>query len=475
MKRTPLDKPPRELTPEALTCLHDYTVKLLATTGVAFHSTEALNIFKHHGMKTEGNVVRFRPEQISSALDSAPASVFVRARNRSHDLQIGGKGSIFAPGYGAPFVLAADGAMRLATMTDYRQFCQLVQTSSHISCNGYMMVQPSDLPVETAHLDMLLASMTLCDKVYMGSTGSAQTARDALAMARIVWPTLDFPVMIALISSLSPLQFSGEMADSLITFAEAGQPIIIMGGGMLGSTAPIDTPSFLVTQNAVVLAGLCLAQFIRPGTPVIYGVGGAPLDMKTGNYSIGAPEEPFLVCLGSQIAQHYQLPCRGGGALTDAVSADFQAGAESTATLVAAVAGGVDFILHACGILGTYIAMSYEKFLADEELCGYVSKMFKSIDFALESPDLEMIRQVGVGGEYLTRVETLKRCRTEFFQPTLAWRRNHDKWAAEGRLRLDQRASQNLKTRLEAYVQPDLDPGVEAALTAYVRSRKTDC
>ena len=95
--------------------------------------------------------------------------------------------------------------------------------------------------------------------------------------------------------------------------------------------------------------------------------------MKTGNCAIGAPEEPALVRLGVQLARYYDLPCRGGGALTDSLTADFQAGAESMATLMAAVAGGVDFILHACGILGTYIAMSYEKFLAGRRvvrICG---------------------------------------------------------------------------------------------------------
>ena len=70
--------------------------------------------------------------------------------------------------------------------TDYQKLCQLVQTSQYISCNGFMMVQPSDVKAETAHLDMLLANLTLCDKIFMGSAGSAQTARDSLAMARIV-------------------------------------------------------------------------------------------------------------------------------------------------------------------------------------------------------------------------------------------------------------------------------------------------
>lgn len=453
---------------------HEYTIQVLTDPGVAFHSEKVLKIFKNHGMNVDGNVVRFQPDQITSALETATSSFTVRARNRENDLHIGGHETIFAPGYGPPFVIDLDGSLRSATMDDYTKFCCLVQSSQYINCNGHMMVQPSDVPSDTAHLDMLAASLRFCDKVFMGASGSEQMAKDSLEIAKMVWPDLDFPVMISLISSLSPFQFSREMAESLLVFAQAGQPIIIMGGGMLGATSPIDISSFLVVQNAVFLAGLCLAQLVRPGTPVIYGVGGSPLDMKTGNFSIGAPEEPILVRLGSQMAKFYDLPCRGGGALTDAVTLDYQAGMESMATLSSSVKEGVDFILHSCGILGTYLAMSYEKFLADEEMCGYILQMAKSLDRVYQPPDLDLIRQVGIGGEYLTCPETLKRCRTEFFQPDFAWRKGYPAWDTEGRKPIAQRISKKIEARLNIDGQPKLDRGLDKALTHYIKTRKAN-
>ena len=457
---------------DLLTGLHEHTIQVLADPGVAFHSKKALKIFKRHGMNVDGNVVRFQPDQITSALETAPSSFTVKARNRENDLHIGGHETVFAPGYGPPFVIELDGSLRSATMEDYTKFCRLVQSSPYINCNGHMMVQPSDVPPDTAHLDMLAASLRHCDKVFMGASGSEQMAKDSLEMARLVWPDLDFPVMISLVNSLSPLQFAKEMAESLIVFAQAGQPLMIMGGGMLGATSPIDISSFIVVQNAVFLAGLCLAQLVRPGTPVIYSVGGAPLDMKTGNYSIGAPEEPVLIRLGSQMAKFYNLPCRGGGALTDAVTLDYQAGMESMATLSGSVKEGMDFILHSCGILGTYLAMSYEKFLADEEMCGYILQMSKYLDRIYQPPDLALIRQVGIGGEYLTSPETLKRCRTEFFQPDLAWRKGYHAWDREGRQPMAQRISKKIEARLNIDGQPNLDRGLDKALASYIKIRK---
>ena len=101
--------------------------------------------------------------------------------------------------------------------------------------------------------------------------------------------------------------------------------------------------------------------------------------------------------------------------ITDAHFPDIQAGIESALALAMTVMSGSHFILHGCGILGAYIAMSYEKFLADEELCGMVRRMLKEIEVSDQGIDLETIREVGIGGEYLTHPRTFERCRTEFF------------------------------------------------------------
>jgi trimethylamine:corrinoid methyltransferase-like protein len=39
--------------------IHDASLKILAETGVVFHHEEALSVFKKHGAKVEGQVVKF--------------------------------------------------------------------------------------------------------------------------------------------------------------------------------------------------------------------------------------------------------------------------------------------------------------------------------------------------------------------------------------------------------------------------------
>ncbi|NOY46420.1 MAG: trimethylamine methyltransferase [Deltaproteobacteria bacterium] len=465
-----------EFTPEELQRLHDASMELLATTGVAFNEPEALEIFKKHGKSVDGKVVRLTEADVRAALETAPGRFVIHARNPEHDVAVGGDDFVLAPGYGAPFVATAEGVQREATLEDYDRFCKLIQTSPYLDMNGFMMVEPSDVPSDTAHLDMLFSSIVLCDKAFMGAPVSRQGARDTLEMAGRIWGGTEAirnkPVTISLINSLSPLQFSEEMAASLIELARYGQPCVVAALIMAGSSGPVTLAGVLALQNAEILAGITLAQLVNPGTPVVYGSTSSAMDMRSGGLSIGAPEYPMFVSAAAQMARFYGLPCRSGGALTDSHVPDAQAGMESALSLLTTVRNGVNFVLHSAGILGSYIAMSFEKFLLDEELCGMVRKIASPVTVTDETIDLPTIQQVGIGGQYLTQPKTFKLCRTEFFLPKLANRASHEGWKQAGGLDAARRAARAVEDRLARYRKPDIDPAVERDLAAYVETRK---
>jgi trimethylamine--corrinoid protein Co-methyltransferase len=444
--------------------------------GVAFNEEESLDIFKKNGFKVDGKTVFLSEKDVRSALESAPQRFTLAARNPANSVELGDDDFAFVPGYGAPFIITSDGQKREATMEDYDNFCKLVQTSKYIDMNGFMMVEPSDIPPETAHLDMLLSSIVLCDKPFMGSPVSKEGAQDAIEMAGLVWggkdKIKDTPVSVSLINSLSPLQFSEEMAGSLIELARYGQACVLASLAMAGASGPVELAGVLAMQNAEILAGLTLAQLVRPGVPIIYGSTSSPMDMRTGGLSIGAPELSMLVSCTAQMARFYHLPSRSGGGLTDANFPDAQAGIESAMALITAARNGINFILHACGILGAYVAMSYEKFIMDEELCGMVKKLIQSIEISNETIDLATIEEVGIGGNYLTQPKTFELCRTAFFLPELMTVQDYDGWQSAGGKRADERASDLLNKRLANYEKPDIDSAIESELSEYVTRRK---
>ena len=466
------------LSRDQMTKIHDASMDILSSVGVAFNDEESLAIFKKNGFKVNGKTVLFSENDVTAALESAPAHFSLTARNPAKCLNVGMDDFVFVPGYGAPFLIAADGRQRNATMEDYNNFCKLVQTSKYIDMNGFMMVEPSDIPPETAHLDMILSNILYCDKPFMGSPVSRTGAKDCLEMAAILWggknKIKDKPVTVSLINSLSPLQFSEEMAGSLIETARYGQACVVASLAMAGASGPITLAGILALQNAEILAGLTLAQIIKPGLPIIYGSTSSSMDMRTGGLSIGGPALSMVVSCTAQMARFYNLPSRGGGSLTDANFPDAQAGAQSAIALITAARNGINFILHACGILSAFIAMSYEKFIIDEELCGMIKKLIQPIELSDESIDIDAIKEVGIGGNYLTQPKTYELCRTEFFLQELMTVQDFDSWRKAGGKHIDQRASEILKERLAVYEKPGIDPAIELELLEFVSRRKSE-
>jgi trimethylamine--corrinoid protein Co-methyltransferase len=463
-------------TEKELTNIHDASMDLLKNIGVAFNDDEALSIFKKNGFKVDGKTVFFSEKNVRQAIESAPARFRVAARNPANNVSIGGENVAFAPGYGAIFIITRDGEQRKATMADYEAFCKLVQTSCTLNITGFLMAAPSDLPVQTAHLNMLFSNITLCDKPFMGSSVSRAGAEDCIDMASIVWGSKEklkeTPVTVSLITPLSPLQYTAEMTGSAIALARYNQACIFGALLMAGASGPLSIAGLLVQQNAEILAGVTLTQLVRPGAPVIVGGTSAILDMRTGSLSMGAPEVARISSATIQMAKFYNLPARSGCAVTDAHFPNAQAGFESALNLYAALQNGSNFVLHAAGILGAYNAMSFEKFIIDEELCSQILESLRPVTINNESIDLEFIKDVGIGGNYLTHPKTYEQCRTAFYLSNLVNRRGFSGWREDGAKHINDRATEIFNERMSKYRKPDIDPQLEKDLLSYIQKRK---
>lgn len=453
--------------------IHRRSMELLQACGIKITSEKALAAFRKGGVKVDGKTVFFQEKDITCAVEKVPDQFSIKARNPERNICIGDGSYQMAPGYGPPFIIEPSGEKRNAVLEDVHKFCKLVQTSTVLDFNSSIVVQPNDVPARTSHLDILLSTMLLTDKPLMGSTVSSEAARDSLEMVRKIWGIIDEPVMISLVDSLSPLQYADESIESIMTYAKAGQPVIVHSACSLGSTGPITIAGSLVISNATTLAGICLAQLLNPGTPVVYGLGGSPTEMRTGGYVNATPEDAKHTAIVKALSQYYGIPCRSQGALTESFSLDYQAGMESAMMMTTAAVSGVDVSLHACGTYGSMLAMSFEKFLADEDLCGALKSLMKPVEFSEDAFAMDIIKTLGPSGSYLMQDHTVKRCRTEFFEPSLSHRVNHSKWLEMEPRDMAQRAKENLEVRLKTYKKPDIDPGIEKDLESYVNKRKS--
>lgn len=455
--------------------IHTASLQILSEVGVIFQAPGTLDIFKKHGFKVEGQTVFFDERSVMNALETVPNKFTITARNPEKSVVVGGNDSICAPGYGAPFITDANGDQRHGTMADYINFCKLVHTSTQIDMVGYDMVEPVDVPGEHAHLYMMKANLTISDKPFMGTAIPAAGARDALEMASLLWGgrsnIQDKYVILPTINPISPLIWDQNMAEAIVIYAENNQPIMFENLMMSGSTGPVTLAGTIVLQNAEILSGLVLTQLINPGLPVIFGNIPGITDMRTGNLSIGAPESSIFVSANAQMAEYYGVLGRSGGNLTDAHLPDMQAGVESALCLMTAMRSGTSFLLHSCGILSAYMAMSFEKFILDEEIIAMVRRILKPVAINDETIDLKAIRDVGAGGEFLSHPNTFEQFRKVHFDTTLFNRLSYNDWKQNGQKDLLARAGEVVSQRLEAYEKPAIDQAIEKRIDHYIESK----
>ena len=79
-----------------------------------------------------------------------------------------------------------------------------------------------------------------------------------------------------------------------------------------------------------------------------------------------------------------------------------------------AVRNGANSIAYACGQLGSYISMSFEKWLIDEEVCRMLRRILAAMDITVESIDVDTIKNVGSDGNYLVHPLNQNICRVSF-------------------------------------------------------------
>jgi len=322
--------------------------RIVSELGIEFLYPEALEYFEKAGQKVEGELVKFDPDWILEQVAKAPSEFTLQARNPERNVQIGGKHMVFSTVYGCPFV--REGAERRnASYQDFENLVKLAQSFPELDSPGGTICEPDDKPLDSRHLDMVYALMTLSDKPFMGSVTSGPNARDTIAMAELVFGKESLeqtPAIISLINVNSPLRYDDRMLSALLEYAKAGQATIITPFLLMGAMSPVSVVSTLAQQVGEALAGIALVQTIRPGCPVVFGSFLSNTDMQSGSPSFGTPESAVgLLCTG-QIARHYNLPFRGGGALTSSQVVDAQAAYEAMMTLWPTFLAGTNFVMH---------------------------------------------------------------------------------------------------------------------------------
>lgn len=469
--------PPMDvLDEEGLALIESQADRVMEEIGVEFRDDpEALSMWKEAGADVKGERVHFPKGLCRQLMKTAPSSFVQHARNPVRSVEIGGNSTVFAPVYGPPFVRGLDGERRYGTVEDFENLVKLAYMAPAMNHSGGTLCEPTDVAVNKRHLDMVAAHIRYSDKPFMGSVTAPERAQDSVEMAKLVFGegfVDQHCVLTSLININSPLVLDATMLGALKVYARAGQATIISPFIVGGAMSPVTVAGTLVQVLAEAQAAIAFSQLCRPGAPVIFGTFATSISMRSGSPAFGTPEPAQILMGAAQFARRYGLPFRSGGSLTGSKLPDAQAAAESVNTLWPAVQGGVNFMLHAAGWLEGGLVSSFDKFILDCEQLEAQHKFASGIDISANALAMEAMEEIGPGGHYLGCDHTQKNFKDAFFVARSADSNSFEQWQVDGEKSAAQRANEIARKWLDAYQKPNLDQGIDEAISAFIAQRR---
>ena len=380
-----------------------------------------------------------------------------------------GERTFFGTGSDLPHTLDLEtGERRPSLLSDVQSTARLADALPNLDF-AMSMALPSDVPAQTSDRHSFRAMVENTVKPLVFTAWDEAGLADILAMAEAVAGgpqelALE-PFLLAYLEPTSPLQHSGPVLRKLMMMADRGLPIVYSPGPIDGATSPMTTAGALVTTNAEILSGLVIAQLRRRGTPVVFGAGSGPMDMRSGAATYFSPE--FLLhCMGmAELAHHYYgLPAWGFAGYSDSKRPDVQAGVEAALSIAWAALSGANLV-HDVGYLEGGMTCSYEMMVVGDETIGVVRRLLNGISITPDTLALDTIHEVGPGGNFLTTRHTARHCRDSWY-PRLFDRQIHPAWMRAGEPTALKSARELARHTLATHQPEPLPSGVLETLAA---------
>ncbi len=466
------------LSPDAMDVLDRGWRRIVSEIGVEFILPEAVEIFRAAGCKTEGANVWLDPDFILEQVAKVPREFELQARNPEKSVTIGGDNMVFSAVYGPPFAREGD-VRREATKADFENFVRLAQSFDELDSPGGTICEPNDIPLDSRHLDMVYALMTLSDKPHMGSVTSGPNAADTVAMSEILFggarrdrsqPGVALPDQRQLTAAVRRPHAVGDAHLQPSQPSRDRHAVPADGRDVAG-----DDPS-----DAGAADGRGAGRDRAHPTGAAGLPGGVRVVSLQHRPAVGLPRlrhprvrhrpalhRPDRTALRSALAG-------GGGGLTSSQTVDAQAAYEALMTMLPAFLAGANYVMHSAGWLESGLVSCYEKFIVDIEILRMLKEEFTPLEIDEDSLAWGAHVEVGAGGHFLGAEHTLERFRTCFYRPLLSSTENFERWQRKGGADATARASTIWRETLENYEQPPLDEGIRLELEEYVNRRRTE-
>jgi trimethylamine--corrinoid protein Co-methyltransferase len=423
---------------KALREIHDHSLQLIAERGIRFHSETAREIWHGAGANVLDDVVRITPDIITSAIEKAPGSFTLCARDGKHDLRLDGEQTYYSQDGCAALAIDFETGKRrgtrkadietMALISDYLDPVDIVSPT----------VSAQDVPSEAMAAHELQACFLNSGKHVL--TESVTTARDAQAQIDLAAAVVggknalrERPILSNFVCTISPLTQDAGGIEAALTFAHAGIPVGIYPMATTGVTSPVTLAGTMAIVNAEVVSVLALLQIAAPGAKVFYAGGPATLDLRTGSYVGSSPEALRLRTMVAQMAGFYGLPSIVGAGATSAKVPGPQAAWEDTLSFLLPSMAGAS-VLFGLGLLDGSNLLRYEEIILEAEAAAMVRRLLAEVDLSEDAFALDLIKDLGPGGVFLGQRHTVDHMREALWLSMISDRDSYEDWYQKGQL-----------------------------------------
>ena len=461
-------EPVRVLSDSQIETIHKKTLEVMAETGCKFESERALKLLKENGCRVdfEKRICYFPPDLVEQSIRQCPSSFLVKSRDPKDNLLIGGNTLYFMSSLGARLSDIETGIVKVPSMQENNEAIFISDALESIDLySGYTPY----FEIEGVEPVMLCAT-----SLAMRLRNSTKITRGTQPTDTFIWETQIAKAagqeLIGNMEAAAPLSYPEDAINAAFTYVDAGFPMYIAAGSVMGGTAPVTVAGSTISNNAELLSSVVFIQCLKPGTGIIANDFVTPMNMESGDL--------FFCSLGASLHQMafnqiwhdlYKIPTNNtGAAFPYAKKADYQSAYEKTHIAMSSALSGANMIVFHGGVTAE---LSYNPVLSiiDDDIAMTIGKTIEGFEVSEETMAVDLIKEVGpVPGTFLNKSHTRTWWKKEYFMPQAADRLSYSEWLKTGQKGVIDKAKERMehiiKTHKVKPLSPDADREIDRIL-----------
>lgn len=460
-------EPLKILTDSQIEQIHTDSLNVLDEVGFKYESKKALKLLEDHGCKVNYDtmIAKIPPSLVEWAIAKTPSSFMVKARDPEKSVRFGGNTMYFFNSAGARYVDIDTGIVSMPTL-EQNNIAVLVSDDLDT-----VHAFPSYTPYfEIEGVPPVMSCPVSCAQRHRFST---KPSRGAQPTDSFIWETqIALAVgaqLMGCVEGAAPLSLAEDPCNAAFHYLDAGFPIYIASGSIMGGSHPITIAGASVSHNAELLSIIVLLQCIKPGCGVIANNFVSAMNMTTGDLNFGTAAIALHQMAYNQIwHSYYKIPINNtGSAFSNAKIIDYQLGAEKLPLATCSALSGANLIvLHG----GVTAELAYNPILAiiDDDIAKTIGRIVEGFDVNDATIGLDVIREVGSSGTFLNTKQTRTMWKTEDYMPKIFDKTSYQEWINTGKKTVVNKAKERyeeiLATHKPVPVTPEQDKEINRIL-----------